>query len=157
MNYTDRFTCANSFRPGRMMAYLLTSSMFFVSIAGFGQDSTEKVKAAMKEFHQALVKKDTISISRLTHANLSYGHSNGLLETKTEILKNNISGYLSYNSISEDSINIIVTGNVATVRFTTDINSSVAGNPPVDFHRKVLEVWILEKKQWLLLARQAAR
>jgi len=157
MNTKSILTFVPAARTVRTLASCLTVSLIFLYNVSFAQDSRDKVKIVMKEFHQALVKKDTATINRLTHVNLSYGHSNGLIETKAEILKNNISRYLDYNSFKEDSINIVVTGNVAYARFTADINSSRAGNPPAASHLKVMEVWIMEKKQWLLLARQAVK
>jgi hypothetical protein len=116
-----------------------------------------QVVAAIREFHQALVKKDTASIDRLTHAGLSYGHSNGWIETKKDLLKNNSSRYMDYHSFADDSMQVIVSGNVACARFVADINSNIAGTPPESKRRKVLEIWILEKKQWIIFARQAIR
>ena len=45
------------------------------------QSDEEKLISTVKEFHQALVKKNTVSINQQTDKALSYGHSNGWVET----------------------------------------------------------------------------
>ncbi len=58
----------------------------------------------MKEFHQALVNKNTVSINQQTDKALSYGHSNGWVETKTDLIKNLETGLYHYHSYKEDSL-----------------------------------------------------
>jgi hypothetical protein len=135
-----------------IITFILLSALVNVATA-----QEAKVITAMKEFHQALVKKDTLAISQLTHPGLSYGHSNGWIENKTEMLKNNITRYIDYHTFTEDSIHAVVSGNVSCIRFIANINSNFAGNPPTALHLKVLEVWVMDHQQWLLLARQAVR
>lgn len=120
------------------------------------QTNEEKLTATLKEFHQALVKKNTVSINQQTDKALSYGHSNGWVETKTDMLKNLETGYMVYNSFTEDSVQVTVNGNMANARFVADITAtrnSTTGN----YHLKVLEVWVKKGKRWLLFARQAVR
>ena len=127
-------------------------------IAGLlqAQSDTEKLKTTVKEFHQALVKRNTGSINHQTDKALSYGHSNGWVETKTDLLKNLETGYMSYLDYKEDSMNVVVNGNVAHARFIADISARLNGND-ANFHLKVLEVWVKKGKRWLLFARQAIR
>jgi len=120
------------------------------------QSETEKVKTTIKEFHQALVKKHTSSINQQTDIALSYGHSNGWVETKTDLLKNLETGYMSYLDFKEDSMYVVVNGNVAHARFVADVSARLNGND-AKFHLKVLEVWVKKGKRWLLFARQAIR
>lgn len=110
----------------------------------------------MKEFHQALVKKNTASINQQTDKALSYGHSNGWVETKTDMLKDLETGYISYQSYKEDSLNITINGSMANARFVADIGATLNGNS-TNFHLKVLEVWVKKGKRWLLFARQAVK
>ena len=121
-----------------------------------GQTDEEKLTSTLKEFHQALVKKNTISINQQTDKALSYGHSNGWVETKAEVIKDLETGYISYQSFKEDSITVAINGNMANVRFVADITATMKATTS-NFHLKVLEVWVKKGKRWVLFARQAIR
>mgnify|MGYP003476666827 CR=1 FL=1 len=103
------------------------------------QVATEKLETTIREFHQDLVKKNTVSINQQTDKALSYGHSNGWIETKTDMLRNIETGYMSYVSYKEDSLKVEINGNVAHARFIADISASLNGKDG-NFHLKVLEV-----------------
>lgn len=132
--------------------------MFFVfsTVVVTGQTDEEKLTVTLKEFHQALVKKNTVSINQQTDKALSYGHSNGWVETKTELIKNLETGYISYSSYKEDSLQVMINGTMANVRFIADIAATLNGKEAT-YHLKVLEVWVRKGKRWLLFARQAVR
>lgn len=120
------------------------------------QTDEEKLTSTLKEFHQALVKKNIVSINQQTDKILSYGHSNGWVETKQELIKNLETGFMKYRSFKEDSLQVVINGNVANTRFVADIEATrdgISGN----FHLKVLEVWVKKGKRWLLFARQAVK
>ncbi len=121
------------------------------------QTDEDKLTSTLKEFHQSLIKKNTVSINQQTDKALSYGHSNGWVETKTEMIKNLETDYTSYKSIKEDSLQVMINGNVAHARFVGDYEVSLNGGNAVIYHLKVLEVWVKKGKRWLLFARQAVR
>ncbi|MEO7984041.1 MAG: nuclear transport factor 2 family protein [Bacteroidota bacterium] len=122
----------------------------------YAQTDEEKLTVTIKEFHQALVKKNTVSINQQTDKALSYGHSNGWVETKTDLISHLETGYMNYNSYKEDSLQVMVNGSMANARFVADIKATLNGNDG-NFHLKVLEVWVRKGKRWLLFARQAVR
>jgi Domain of unknown function (DUF4440) len=127
-----------------------------LSVRANAQTEEEKLTITMKEFHQALVQKNTVSINQQTDKVLSYGHSNGWVETKTDMIKNLETGYMAYNSYKEDSIHVMMNGAMANVRFVADITATLNSNSNT-FHLKVLEVWVKKGKRWLLFARQALK
>jgi hypothetical protein len=130
--------------------------LLFTFRFAYAQKEEEKVATTLKEFHQTLVKRNIVSINQQTDKALSYGHSNGWIETKTDMLKNLETGYMSYLDYKEDSLTVVVNGNVAHARFIADIKASLNGNNG-NFHLKVLEVWVKKGKRWLLFARQAVK
>jgi hypothetical protein len=136
----------------KLLAIVLLLNVFFAN----AQSDEEKLSTTLKEFHQALVKRNTVSINQQTDKALSYGHSNGWVETKTEMMKNLETGYLDYNSYKEDSLQVVINGIMAHVRFVADINVTMNGKESV-YHLKVLEVWVKKGKRWLLFARQAVK
>ncbi len=136
---------------------LLTILWFVIGLTGFGQSTDEiKLTQTLKEFHQALVKKNTVSINQQTDKALTYGHSNGWVETKNEMIKNLETGYVGYQEFKEDSISISLNANVASARFIADIKATLNGKPSV-YHLKVLEVWLKKGNRWVLFARQSTK
>ena len=128
----------------------------FVTTGLFAQEEEAKLTTTIKEFHQALVQKNTVSINQQTDKALSYGHSNGWIETKEDVIKDLETGLIVYHSYKEDSLNITMNGAMANARFVADISATLRGNT-TNFHLKVLEIWVKKGKRWLLFARQAIR
>lgn len=135
----------------------LTILFFFLLSFANAQTEEEKLITTLKEFHQALVNKNTVSINQQTDKALSYGHSNGWIQTKTDLIKDFERGYISYQSFKEDSIAVIINGNMANVRFVADIAATLKSTAVNNFHLKVLEVWVKKGKRWVLFARQAVK
>lgn len=138
------------------MKKILIIALLLPALAGHAQTEEEKLVTTLKEFHQALVNKNTVSINQQTDKALSYGHSNGWVETKTDMIKDLETGYVEYHSFKEDSIQVVINGNVAHARFVADLNVSLKGASSA-FHLRVLEVWVKKGKRWILFARQAIK
>ena len=139
------------------MKYIFTILFLSLSICVVAQTADEqKLLTTVKEFHQALVNKNTISINQQTDKSLSYGHSNGWVETKTDMIKNLETNYISYQSFKEDSIKVSSNGNIANVRFVAAIEASLKDSRTT-YNLKVLEVWVKKGKRWLLFARQSVK
>ena len=139
------------------MKYIFTILFLSLSICVVAQTADEqKLLTTLKEFHQALVNKNTISINQQTDKALSYGHSNGWVETKTDMIKNLETNYISYQSFKEDSIKVSSNGNIANVRFVAAIEASLKDSR-ITYNLKVLEVWVKKGKRWLLFARQSVK
>src|SRR5215510_13269660 len=97
----------------RILALLLSFTFVFAN----AQTEEEKLTATLKEFHQALVNKNTTSINQQTDKALSYGHSNGWVQTKADVIKDLETGYLVYHSYKEDSLQISMNDAIANARF----------------------------------------
>lgn len=141
-----------------MKRYLLSVLVLVFAAAANAQTDEAKLLATVKEFHQALVKQNTVAINQQTDKALSYGHSNGWIQSKKELIKDFEKGYISYQSIKEDSITVLMNENMANVRFVADITATLGGITTVNnYHLRVLEVWVKKGKRWVLFARQAAK
>jgi hypothetical protein len=138
------------------MKVVLSLMLLFLFVFASAQTEESKLITTMKEFHQALVEKNTVSINQQTEKALSYGHSNGWVQTKTDLIKDFETGLISYQSYKEDSVQVSLSGKIANVRFIADINATMRGNS-ISNHLKVLEVWVKKGKRWLLFARQAVK
>ncbi|HEV8504150.1 MAG TPA: nuclear transport factor 2 family protein [Chitinophagaceae bacterium] len=136
----------------RILLLLVVFSFVFAN----AQTEEEKLTATLKEFHQALVNKNTASINQQTDKALSYGHSNGWVQSKADVIKDLETGKIVYNSFKEDSLTITINESMANARFIADVNATMNGNT-VNTHLKVLEVWVKKGKRWLLFARQGVK
>jgi hypothetical protein len=103
-----------------------------------------------------LVQQNKAFINQKTDEALSYGHSNGWIQTRTDMVKDFETGRISYQSIKEDSISVTMNGNIANVRFVGDFTATNNGVKS-DNHLKVLEVWVKKGKSWILVSRQGYR
>lgn len=132
--------------------------IFFLlnGVVTVAQTDVEKLTKTIKEFHQVLVTGNTVSVNQQTDKALSYGHSNGWVETKAEMMKNLETNYINYHSYKEDSMVVTINENVAHVRFIADIAAAMNGKDE-SYHLKVLEVWVRKGKRWLLFARQSVK
>jgi hypothetical protein len=141
----------------KMMRFVLAILLLVLSVAGFAQNTEQdKLIATVKEFHLALVNKNTISLNQQTDKALSYGHSNGWVQSKADLIKDFETGYISYQSITEDSITVLINGTMANVRFVSNVSAALKGVTN-SFRLKVLEVWVKKSKRWVLFARQAVK
>ena len=138
------------------MKKLLTILFFFFVAFANAQTEEEKLIKTVKEFHQALVTRNTVSINQQTDKALSYGHSNGWVETKDDMIKDLETGIISYQSFKEDSIAVSINGNMANVRFVAEVSATLKGTAST-FRLKILEVWVKKSKRWILFGRQAVK
>lgn len=138
------------------MKFFLIIGLLFAGAVVSAQTDEEKLAATLKEFHQALVKKNVVSINQQTDKILSYGHSNGWVETKGELMKNLETGFTQYHSFREDSLQIQINDNLAYARFLADIDISW-NDKRGTYHLKVMEIWVKKGKRWILFARQAVK
>jgi hypothetical protein len=137
--------------------FIILTCLFFSSAVAQTADE-KKLIETVQEFHQALVKMNTVSLNQQTDKALSYGHSNGWIQSKTDLIKDFETGYISYQSFKEDNITVLMNNNMANVRFVADITATLNRKTTVNnYHLKVLEVWVKKSNRWVLFARQAAK
>ena len=127
-----------------------------ISISSFSFGQTSFLKDAVAKLDKALIGKDTTTLKQLLHKNVTYGHSNGWVETKEDVIKDLASGKLVYYSIKSDSVTWKTDGNWASMRSKTKAGVSVNGNR-IELNLHVLEVWLKTNKGWQLIARQSTK
>ena len=136
------------------MRSILTMLFCISCLVVVAQNDPSEVVSQMKRFHELMVQNGN-SIDQFIDDSLSYGHSSGLVESKTDFLSN-LKSRIDYHSIKEDSISARVHGKLANVRFVGVYDSTFDGKR-AETRLRVLEVWVKKKKGWKLFARQAVR
>ncbi len=121
------------------------------------QSAEEKeVAAAVEKLHKAMVDASKSGLEAITADNLSYGHSSGKMENKSEFVEALVSGKSDFASITVSDQTIKVTDKTAIVRHALKGETLVNGTPGAVSIQVVL-VWIKQKSDWKLLARQAIK
>jgi len=139
------------------MRVLFIITLFFTNLVVVGQVDSIGLKNAMKKLDKALLEKDATTLKAVLHKDVSYGHSNGWIQSKTDILNDFTSGKLTYNKIENNSSAIIkISKKYATVKTNTNAEGSVNGTAfKLILH--IMQFWIKTKNGWQLITRQSSK
>lgn len=134
--------------------------ILFLSIAtlSFSQDEKGRMEIMMKmlTLKNALVAKDSVALSKVLADDVTYGHTNAMIQTKAELIRDVVSLLQDYKSIEPSEMKIRVYDNTAIV----NMNAKVVMNyqsQPLKLSMKITLTWIKKDKDWQLVARQAVK
>ena len=128
-----------------------------VSQKSFAQSNDEKaVTQAVEALRKALIDPDNNTLSALAADDLSYGHSNGMIQDKAAFIEALISGKSDFVTIELTEQTVKVVGNTAIVRHHFSATTNDGGKPGA-VKLSILLIWQKQKGQWKLLARQAVK
>lgn len=135
---------------------ILCVTLFFAS-AGFSQSKEyARVESAVEKLKLAMISGVREELAFIAHDSLSYGHSGGAVEGKTEFVEKIASGKSDFITINLTDQKISITGNVAVVRHQLFATNNDNGKPG-EVKLKILLVFKKVGKDWKLLARQAVK
>lgn len=132
----------------------------FVTMAFF-QEATaqdkgiEAVEKAVIQLKDAMLSGQEASLVAISSKDLTYGHSNGVVEDQDAFVYALASGNNNFTSITLSDQTVDVLGKIALVRHNLVGNTHNKGAEPATVNLGVLMVWQKEGKEWKLLARQA--
>jgi hypothetical protein len=128
-----------------------------IPIVAPGQTAVkEKLEQIERQRFEAMVNKDFGFLEKVLSEDLIYTHSNGLQETKTELIKNIQTGKLVYRSISPEQINVRLFKKCAVLNGIINVNVVLDGRD-VNIRLRYLNTYIRQKGDWRLVAWQSAR
>ncbi len=124
----------------------------------FSQNKEEKkVADAVEKFRKTMVDPYQKTFEALTSEHLSYGHSSGLIEDRKIAIESMVSGKFNFTSLDLTEQTVQVVGKTAWVRHTFFAHTHDAGKEAGTVKLKVLMIWVKQKGDWILLARQAVK
>lgn len=138
-----------------MHKYLLFIFFFSTSAVYAQIKSVAGVENAVADLTEAMVDADASQLRMLTDPQLTYGHSNGLIETQSEFVNALSSGESNFTEINIENQTIDIKGNIALVRHFLIGKTHNRNSDPALVNLGVLTVWHKKGKNWTLLARQA--
>ncbi len=138
-----------------MHKYLLI--VFFFSLSALYAQSKEvvAVEKAVNDLKEAMVNADESQLRNLTDPQLTYGHSNGLIENQSEYILALSSGESNFTEFNIENQTVDIKGNIALVRHFLIGKTHNRNSDPAPVNLGVLTVWHKKGKNWTLLARQA--
>jgi ketosteroid isomerase-like protein len=119
-----------------------------------GAQSLQKdIESSNETLNKAMISQDKSILEKLTADELSYGHSTGLVENKSEFVKDILSGPVKFFTIDITNQSINLADNIAIVRNISSIKGTRDG-APLELKIGILMIWKKQGAEWKLLARQ---
>ncbi len=129
-----------------------------VSCTSQGEERTldkETVLEALGKLDQALIDRDSATLTSITAPDLTYGHSSGNIQDKKEFIDDVLSGPFRFVSITNENQSVAISGNVGIVRHILSADATNAGNPAKVRIGIIMVFQMNENNEVVLLARQA--
>ena len=112
------------------------------------------VNQTVEALRKALLAADKAQLGQLAADQLSYGHSDGRVQTKAEFIDGVLNRKAIVKSLTFPDLTVAVVGDVAIVRHIYASESETDGTPR-SIRIGALQVWQKQTGDWKLLARQA--
>ncbi len=128
----------------------------FMSVSNLSaQSKSEKqVEQAVETMRLAMISGDRNVLNNLASDQLTYGHSSGRIESKTDFVETLATKKSDFKSITLSNQSINVQGKTAVVRHVLD-GDTFDGGKPGKVHLGIVLVFAKDGSNWKLLARQA--
>ena len=121
-----------------------------------GEQEKMEVMMSMQKLRMALLNKDSFQLAQVLADEVTYGHSNGWNQSKSELIRSVMSGEQEYQKLEPKAMSIRMQGNVAVVNFETLVALKLRGEQ-MEMSLDILLVWVKMNNQWKLIARQSAK
>lgn len=120
----------------------------------YAEDETSAVAEKVAALSKAMINADKKTLEDLSSPLLSYGHSSGVIENKSEFVEKIVSGKSDFVTIDLTEQSIAISGDTALVRHNLHADIKDGGQANT-IKLGVLLVWQKHQGEWKLLARQA--
>ena len=135
-------------------ALALGTSTLLRSSAALGESADEaSVNRAVDALRKALLEADKARLEQITADQVSYGHSDGKVQTKAQFIDGIIGRKAVVKSLDFPELSIAVIGDAAIARHIYSSESETNGKP-ASVRIGALQVWQKQDGSWKLLARQ---
>jgi len=145
-------------RAAYLFLFIILACLSIPAAARGSQLNEAALKRASEQLDRALEQKDSMQLSHLLSPRLQYGHSNGWIESKEQLIADLFNGKLTYKAITLHSVlpPPVIEGRTGLVRsvITADI---LLDGKPLNLKLSVLQVWLFEKGRWILIGRQSTK
>lgn len=140
----------------KKITFLIITAFFCLNTCLAQDMQKQMILMKMLGLKTALIQKDSAGLSRLLGDEVSYGHSNAMIQTKAQLIRDVMSGVQEYKSIEPSDMQIRVYENTGIVTMKSKVSMVMQGKP-LDISMNVLLVWVWNGSDWKLVARQSVK
>jgi hypothetical protein len=115
-----------------------------------------EIKRCMQALKTCMLGKDSAGMDALLADGLTYGHSNGWIQTKLDLIRSVMSGEQDYKRIEPRSMQIRIHGDAAVVNVESLVALDFRGEF-MELDMDILLVWVKMNGNWKLIARQSVK
>jgi len=135
-----------------------TGFILFVVVMVVNAQSKDEtaVANAVEQLRKAMIEGNKSELENIVLDKLSYGHSSGYVENKTEFVDKIVSGKSDFVTIALKDQTISISGKTAVIRHKLNATTNDNGKPG-EVYLSILLIFQKDNKQWKLLARQAVK
>lgn len=133
------------------------SFLMVIAVSAQKKNDTTAVTDAAEQLRLAMISGDKTELESLILPELTYGHSGGHIDDAKEFVDKLVSKKSDFVTIDITNQNVQIIGNTAIVRHHLYATTADMGKAPGDVSLDILLVWVKNKKDWKLLARQAVK
>lgn len=126
-----------------------------ISFAQENSPQQTEVMLRMFALRAALIDKDSAALDDLLATDVTYGHTNGLIQTKAQLIRSLVSKEQDYKAITPSDMSIRIYDNTGIVTMKSAVRMNYQGQQ-LDMKMYVTLVWI-KKNKWQLVARQGVK
>jgi ketosteroid isomerase-like protein len=135
---------------------LSASNLLLAGVAGANAADEAAVAQAVEMLREALLKQDKAKLDQVASGQISYGHSDGRVETKDQFITGVMNRKQTVKSLAFPDMKMAVVGSAAVVRHIYLSESELEGKQTTT-RIGALQVWQKQDGGWKLLARQGFR
>ena len=132
------------------------SGLLLSGFASAQANDEAAVKESVEVLRKALFEADKAKLEQVASAQISYGHSDGRVETKEQFINGVMTRKQTVKSLAFPELKVAVVGNAAIARHIYLAESELEGKQTTT-RIGALQVWQKQDGGWKLLARQGFR
>ena len=132
----------------------------FISLKGVAQNGSSpdqmQIMMKMQNLKNSLIAKDSVTLSNLLADDVTYGHTNGMMQTRAQLIRDVVSGVQDYQSIEPADMIVRMFEHTAIVNMKSAVKMMFNDNP-LELNMNITLVWIKKDGEWKLEARQSVK
>ena len=143
------------FASGCSKSFVGGTEETFMDHASLGRGETSQIRHSIEGFRRGMVEANPAMLAAYSSPKLSFGHSNGVVQSQSEFMEVVRSGAEIFKRVDLTNRKLKIFGDTAVERhhFSADI---IYQGKLMNFELEILEIW-QKTDRWRLIARQAVK
>ena len=146
-----------STNAGIMRQRIINTVLFlFVGTVLFAQ--SEKVEQQVNRLNAAIFRdKDSVTLDRILNETVTYGHSSGKIENRSEMIAGAVHNKASYRDLRMENFTVFFENKKTAIVRHILRTIAIENDKESPLNLNVMQVWVKKKGEWKLAGRQSVR